>query len=332
MTPRAWSLILALSALWGGSFFFVGVAVREWPPLSIVLARVALGAAMLWAVVAWQGAPIRRDGPALRAHLGMGLLNNAIPFSLIVWAQGSLPSGVASIFNATTPLFAVLVAHLAGAERATWPRVLGVAMGFGGVAAMAGAAPLATPHLAALAMLAATFSYALASLWGRRLHRLGIAPLHAAAGQVTATSLMLAPLALMLEAPPWPGLATTGALLGLALFSTALGYIVYFKALEVAGPVNLMLVTLLIPVPSFALGAAFLGEALAVRHLVGLLGIAAGLAIIDGRLSRRRAAPPVAATPRRTATAPTAAGPMSAAPPPARPPEPPAPSPAPRPG
>ena len=300
MTLRAWTLLLALATVWAGSFFFVGVAVREWPPLSIVLARVSMGAAILWAIVAWHGAPVRRDGAALRAHLGMGLLNNAIPFSLIVWAQGSLPSGVAAIFNATTPLFGVLVAHLAGAEQATSARILGVLLGLGGVAAMAGADPGAAPPVAALAMVAATFSYALAGLWGRRFQALRIAPLHAAAGQVTASTLMLAPLVLLLESPPWPSATTAGALLGLALFSTVLGYILYFRVLELAGPVNLLLVTLILPVPSFLLGAAFLGESLAWQHVIGMAGITAGLAIIDGRLFRRRAARPNVPIPPRT--------------------------------
>ncbi len=287
LSARAWVLLIALSVLWGGSFFFVGVAVREWPPLSIVLGRVALAAAILWAIVAVQGAPVRRDGAALRAHLGMGLLNNAIPFSLIVWAQGSLASGVASIFNATTPLFGVLVAHLAGAERASLPRLLGVALGMAGVAVMAGADPSATPPLAALAMLAATMSYALAGVWGRRFRNLGIPTIQAAAGQTSVASLLLLPPVLLLESPGPPGPATLGALAGLATLSTVLGYILYFRLMEMAGPVNLLLVTLLIPITSFALGMLFLGETLEARHLIGMAGIAAGLAIIDGRLFRR---------------------------------------------
>lgn len=288
LSGRAWALLLLLSVLWGGSFFFVGVAVREWPPLSIVLARVACAAAMLWAIIAWRRDSPRCDGAALRAHAGMGLLNNAIPFSLIVWAQFSLPSGVAAIFNATTPLFGVLVAHLAASERATAARVAGVALGFLGVVVMVGADPLATPWPAAVAMLVATFSYALAGQWGRRFRQLGIVPLHAAAGQTSMATLLLLPLALWLEVPGVPGAATLGALLGLALFSTVLGYILYFRVLELAGPVNLLLVTLLIPVTSFGLGWAFLGETLAARHLLGMAGIAAGLALIDGRLLRRR--------------------------------------------
>lgn len=286
MTARAWAMLLALALLWGGSFFFVGVAVREWPPVAIVLARVGLAAVALWTAVAALGLPVRRDGLALRAHLGMGVLNNAIPFVLIVWAQGTLPSGAASILNATTPLWGVAVAHAAGVERASWNRAAGVAVGFLGVAWMVGADLLASPLPAVLAMLAATFSYALAGLWGRRFRALEIPPLVAAAGQTTATTLLLLP-ALLWVAAPMPGAATLGALAGLALLSTALAYWLYFRLLEAAGPVNLLLVTLVIPVFAILLGAGLLGEQLGRQHLAGMALIAAGLALIDGRLLKR---------------------------------------------
>ncbi len=295
MSRLAWTLLFALALLWGGSFFFVGVAVREWPPLMIVLARVGLAAIALWGVVLALRLELRRDGPALRAHLGMGLLNNALPFLLIVWAQspagGGLPSGVASILNATTPLWAVLLAHALGAERATALRVAGVVSGFLGVAAMLGGDLSEAPVAATLAMLAATFAYASAGLWGRRFKALGIPPLVAAAGQVSVASLLLLPLALWFHPPdtlPWPGQPVLGALLGLALFSTALAYLLYFRILDLAGPVNLMLVTLLIPVVAIALGVVALGESLGPRHGAGLALIALGLAMIDGRLFRRR--------------------------------------------
>lgn len=286
MNLRAWAMLLALALLWGGSFFFVGLAVREWPPVAIVLARVGLAAAALWVLVAAMGLPVRRDGAALRAHLGMGVLNNAVPFLLIVWAQGTLPSGAASILNATTPLWGVAVAHVAGVERASWNRVAGVAVGFLGVAWMVGADLLASPLPAVLAMLAATFSYALAGLWGRRFRELEIPPLVAASGQVTATTLLLLP-ALLWISVPVPGAATAAALVGLALLSTALAYVLYFLLLALAGPVNLLLVTLVIPVFAILLGAAVLGERLGMPHLVGMGMIAAGLALIDGRWLRR---------------------------------------------
>ncbi|WP_421990804.1 DMT family transporter [Roseococcus sp.] len=286
MNSRAWAMLLALALLWGGSFFFVGVAVREWPPVAIVLARVGLAAAALWVVVAVMALPVRRDGVALRAHLGMGVLNNGIPFLLIVWAQGSLPSGAASILNATTPLWGVAVAHVSGVERASWNRAAGVAVGFLGVAWMVGADLLASPLPAVLAMLAATFSYALAGLWGRRFRALEIPPLVASAGQTTSSTLLLLP-ALFWVSAPMPGTGTILALVGLALLSTALAYVLYFRLLALAGPVNLLLVTLVIPAFAILLGAAALGERLGTQHLVGMGMIAAGLALIDGRLLRR---------------------------------------------
>lgn len=287
MGRQAWILLWMLALLWGGSFFFVGVAVREWPPLMIVLARVGLAAIALWAVLAVLRLPLRRDGPALRAHLGMGVLNNAIPFVLIVWAQGHLPSGVAAIFNATTPLWGVVLAHAMSAERATAPRLAGVLTGFAGVAVMVGMDPLTAPWPAVCAMLIATFAYGLAGLWGRRFKALGIPPIAAAAGQTSASTLLLLPLVLWFN-PPWllplPSLAVAAALAGLALLSTALAYLLYFRILDLAGPVNLLLVTLIIPVVAIALGAAFLGERLGVQHLAGVALIAAGFALIDGRL------------------------------------------------
>jgi drug/metabolite transporter (DMT)-like permease len=223
----------------------------------------------------------------IRAHLGMGLLNNVLPFTLIVWAQASVPSGVAAIFNATTPFWGVLLAHLAGAERASWTRVLGVAIGFGGVAAMVGADPFATPWPAVVAMLAATCSYGLAGIWGRRLRALGIAPLVAAGGQTLVSTLVLLPVVLLGAVPPVPGAATVWALVGLALLSTALAYVLYFRVLEIAGPVNLLLVTLIIPAFAAVMGWAVLGERLGWPHAVGMGLIALGLSVMDGRVWRR---------------------------------------------
>jgi drug/metabolite transporter (DMT)-like permease len=291
LSARAWGLLVLLALLWGGTFLFVGVAVREWPPLAIVFARVALAALALWAMVAAWRLPLRRDGAALMAHLGMGVLNNLLPFLLIVWAQGSLAAGAASIFNATTPLWAVLLAHLAGAERATPRRLAGVLTGFAGVAVMAGVNPLESPPAAVAAMLAATFCYGLAGLWGRRFKALGIPPLVAAAGQTSAATLLLLPALLVLAPPlalPAPSLATAASLVALALLSTALAYRLYFRILDLAGPVNLLLVTLIIPVFAAAFGALLLGERLGAEHAAGMGLIAAGLALIDGRLLRRR--------------------------------------------
>lgn len=294
MGAREWAMLIALSVLWGGSFFFVGVAVREVPPLSLVLARVGIAALALWAVLAVSGARMPVVPGLWAAFLGMGLLNNALPFALIVWGQQHIASGLAAILNATTPLFTVLVAHLLTAdERLTPAKAAGVAMGLLGVAVMLGTELLGGLGLgvaAQLACLAAALSYALAGVFGRRFRRMGVPPLASAAGQVTASSLILLPLALVVD-QPWglatPGAASWAAVLGLGLLSTALAYVLYFRILAVAGATNLALVTFLVPVSAILLGALVLGERLEIRHFGGMALIGAGLALMDGRLLRR---------------------------------------------
>jgi drug/metabolite transporter (DMT)-like permease len=290
MSALAWSLLIALSVLWGGSFFFVAVAVAEIPPLTLVVLRVGIAAGLLWAALPLLGVAPPRGARAWGAIAVMAVLNNIIPFTLIVWAQQTLPSGLAAILNATTPLWTVLVAHaLTAEERATPGRVAGVALGFGGVAAMMGPdvwGGAAAAGLATLAMLAATLSYAFAGIWGRRFRAAGVAPMQAAVGQVSIAALALAPVALAIDAP-WrlaaPSAGAIGAVLGLAALSTALAYVLYFRILALAGAVNLALVTFLIPVSAVLLGTLFLGESLAPRHLAGMALIGLGLAAIDGR-------------------------------------------------
>jgi drug/metabolite transporter (DMT)-like permease len=293
MTSREWGLLLLLSLVWGGSFFFVGVAVKELPPLTIVAARVTIAASLLWLT-----APLTRLAPQrMLDHIAplalMGLLNNAIPFVLIVSGQTRLASGLAAILNASTPIFTVVAAHfLTENEKLNPRRLAGALFGLIGVATMMGAdlAQGMTTHLAAeFAILGAAVSYALASIYGRRFRSLGLAPIDVATGQVTASSLMLLPLALLVDRPwslPAPSLAVIAAVVAIAALSTALGYIVYFRILAGAGATNVVLVTLLAPVSSILLGALFLGERLAPRHFLGLGIIAIGLGLIDGRLAR----------------------------------------------
>ena len=294
MAAREWGLLLALSVLWGGSFFFVGVAVRELPTFTIVALRVGLAALALLLVARLSGLAMPAERDAWRAFLGMGMLNNAVPFCLIVWGQGHIASGLASILNATTPLFTVLVAHaLTEDERLTVPRLAGVAVGFAGVVLMVGPDALrgfGSDVLAQLACLAAALSYAFAGVYGRRFRRLGLAPLQTAAGQLTASSLVLAPIALLVDRPwtlPMPGAATWAAMAGLAIVSTAIAYILYFRILARSGATNVLLVTFLVPGSAILLGALVLGERLAMRHFVGIALIGLGLAAIDGRLLAR---------------------------------------------
>lgn len=293
MTPFEWGMLLLLSLFWGGSFFFVGVAVKELPPLTIVALRVSLAALILLLCAPALGVVLPRRREVLMAFLGMGLLNNAVPFCLIVWGQTQLASGLASILNATTPLFTVLAGHfLSEDDRLTPLRLSGALCGLLGVAAMIGPQLIdgfGGGVLAELAILGAAVSYALASLFGRRFHRMGVAPIATATGQVTASSLMLIPMALLIDRP-WslalPGAATFVAIGAIASLSTAFAYILYFRILAGAGATNVVLVTLLAPVSSILLGALFLHERLEPRHFVGLALIGLGLACIDGRLFR----------------------------------------------
>jgi drug/metabolite transporter (DMT)-like permease len=301
MTSLDWALLLSLSVLWGGSFFFVGIAVKELPPLTIVLLRVALAAIALHVVVLVMGVRLPATRETWRAFFAMGLLNNVVPFILIVWGQTHIASGLAAILNATTPLFTVIVAHFFTAdEKVTGGRLFGVVAGFVGVAIMVGWAALQAfggELLAQLAILLAAVSYAFAGVFGRRFGAMGIAPLTSATGQVRAASLVLTPLALIADRPwtlPWPSTSSIGALVGLALLSTALAYILYFRILASAGATNLVLVTLLIPVSAILLGVLFLGETLQAKHILGMALIGVGLAAVDcrpWRVARRWIAP-----------------------------------------
>lgn len=293
MTAGEWGLLIALSLLWGGSFLFNGILVRELPTLTIVSARVALAALALWTVVRLSGHAIPRSREVWLAFLGMGVLNNIIPFSLIVWGQTHIASGLASILNATTPLFAVIAAHLLTPdEKMTRGRLAGVVVGFLGVALMIGPSVLSdlgSNLLAQLAVLGGAVSYSIAGIFGRRFRRMGLPPLLPAAGQVTASAALMLPVALIVD-KPWtlamPSMEAWAALFGLAFLATALAYVIFFRILATAGATNLMLVTFLIPVSAILLGALVLGEVLAPKHFAGMALIAVGLAAIDGRLLR----------------------------------------------
>jgi drug/metabolite transporter (DMT)-like permease len=218
----------------------------------------------------------------------MGALNNLLPFSLIFWGQTQIASGLASILNSTTPLFTVVLAHFfTRDERLTTNRLTGVLFGLLGVAVMLGPDALYGLHanmLAQIAVLGAAICYAFAGIFGRRFR--GAPPLVTAAGQVGATSVMMLPIVLIADRPwtlPMPSLQTFGAVVALALLSTALAYVIYFRILAVAGATNLLLVTFLIPVSALLLGMSILGERLDLRHFGGMALIAFGLAAIDGR-------------------------------------------------
>ena len=281
-------LLLGLSVLWGGSFFFNAVALADLPTLTVVFARVAIAAAALWIVLASSGRAVFAHLSLWPAFLIMGTLNNVVPFTLIVWGQTRIGSGLASILNATTPLFTVVLAHwLTCDERLSAARLAGVLAGLAGVAVMIGADALAELGLevaAQLAVLAAALSYACAAIFGRRFR--STPPMVTAAGQLSASTLLLLPLVWAIDHPASlapPSMTTWGAIVGLGLLSTALAYVIYFRILATAGATNLLLVTFLIPVSAVLLGSGILGEVLEPRQALGMALIGVGLAAIDGR-------------------------------------------------
>lgn len=294
MPLRAWGMLLALSGLWGGSFLFNRVAVAEIPTLEVVFGRIALATLALLLAARLSGVALPRGRTAWRDYAVMGLLNNIVPFCLIVWGQKTLGAGLASILNATTPIFGVIVAHLFTTDdRATPAKGVGVALAFAGVAVLVGLDALAGlgDHLVAeLACLGAAVSYGFSALWSRRFR--GRPPLATASGQLVCSSLMLAPVLLLLD-PPWahslPSPAALGAVMALALLSTGVAYVLFFRLNTLVGPTNTILVTFLIPPSAALLGWLVLGETLAPRHVAGMVLIGAGLAAIDGRLARNLA-------------------------------------------
>ena len=292
MALRVWIWLLALSVLWGGSFFFAKVAIGELGPLTVVFARVGLAALALNIVVVMTGASLFRPGAPWSAYFGMGLLNNVLPFSLIFWGQTEIASGLASILNATTPLFTLIVAHaLTRDEKINRTKVLALLAGLAGVTILVGPNALAGDSglWGQLACLGAALSYAFAGVYGRRFRSLGVKPLEAAAGQVTASAVLILPIMLIVERP-WllpsaPTAAVWAALAGLALLSTALAYVLYFRILAAAGATNLLLVTFLIPITAILLGSIVLGEQLEPRHFAGMALVGVGLTLIDGRIT-----------------------------------------------
>ena len=294
MTLRDWALLFLLSILWGGSFFFAAVAVRELPPLTVVALRTGIAALVLIAVLRLRDEPLPFAKGAVAAFCVMGLLNNLLPFSLLFWAQTTIPSGLASILNATTPIFAIVVAHvLLADERLAMNKAVGILFGFLGVVVLLGGDVLKGADIATLGMLAclgAAVAYGFAGVYGRRFKAMALSATQVAFGQLAATTVMMLPIVALFDspwelAPPsWPVVASV---LALAIVSTALAYVIFFRILASAGAVNVALVTLLVPVSAILLGSLILDEELALRHYAGMALIGLGLLAIDGRLAGR---------------------------------------------
>ncbi len=280
-----------LALIWGGSFLAIRVALDEVGVFHSVAWRVAPAALALWIWVIVRRIPVPREARIWGAFLVMGILNNVIPFTAMAWAQLYIETGLTSILNATTAIFATVLAAMAFAdERLSLRKTVGVTLGFAGVVAAIGAEALTGldfRSLAQIAVLVGTLSYAFATLWARA--RLGgLRPEVAAAGMLSASALIMVPLAIVVEGPPSFALqADTWAAIGYyALISTALAYLLYYRVLAMAGSANLSFVTLMIPPVAIALGAFARGETLAPSAYLGLGLLALGIAFLDGRLPK----------------------------------------------
>lgn len=297
MTPLTWSLLALLGLIWGASFFFGRIAVQHVPAFTLVFLRVSIAALALHLFVRGRFDIYAQLAARWRAFLVLGLINNAIPHSLIFLGQTQIGAGLASILNATTPIWTVLIAHVLTEDEKLSPRKLGgTALGLAGTIFLIG--PSALGHLGAtsggiplwalILPLGAAISYGFAGIYGRRFRAL--APPVTAAGQLTASSLIMLPVSLLTD-HPWtltmPPLTTILAILALALISTAYGYILFFRIMARAGATNTSLVTLLVPPSALLFGLVFLGERLDATDIGGMTLIAAGLIVLDGRILAR---------------------------------------------
>lgn len=282
-------MLLLLAAVWGGSFFFAEVALSEVPPLTITLHRVVWAVPILAVIVFLNGIALPRSLSVWGAYLVMGSLNNAIPFSLIFWGQTQIESGLASILNGTTAIFAAVVAALLLVdEPLTAKKIFGAALGIAGVAFIMGPSALTDfnpSNLAQLAILGATLSYSFAGVWGKTALA-DQTPLMNALGMLVGSTVLMMPIVLVFDGPPNLELSASvwGALLGIAALSTALAYVLYFAILVRAGTANLLLVTLLIPPFAIGLGVLFLGEKMGPDAWIGFAIIVLGFAVTDGRI------------------------------------------------
>jgi drug/metabolite transporter (DMT)-like permease len=251
MSASDWGQLLLLGFLWGGSFFFARIAVAEIPPLALVLYRVSIATLVLHLWLWMHGisfAPVlARSG----AFLCLALLNNVIPFSLIFTGQTEIGAGLASVLYATTPLWTILVANLLTAdEKLSTTKLVGVGLGIAGAGVMIGPdlmSNLGGPAWAKLAVIGAAVSYAFAVVYAKRFK--DIKPSVVATGQLTASTILMVPIVLL---PYRPGEIVTSsipiwtAVWVLAVFTTALAFILYFNIIASAGATNASLVTLLV--------------------------------------------------------------------------------------
>lgn len=282
-----WGMLLLLSVIWGGSYLFVGIAVKDLSPLVIVWARVVLAAAALLPFHVMLVGALPKDRAAWTAIVGLSILNNVIPFTLIVTGQTMIASGLASVINATSPLFGVAFIAAAGLDPLIPRKLLGILIGIAGVAVLKGGSLFAenSQSLGILLCLGAAASYGVGSLWARMKLK-NTPPLSMATGQLLVSSAIMTVLAFSFGNPAQlidASRESWAALLGLSLLSTSFAYILFFRVVARSGPANVLLVTMIIPVSAIAMGFAVLGETLDRMEILGTVIIMLALVVIDGR-------------------------------------------------
>jgi drug/metabolite transporter (DMT)-like permease len=291
MRATDWLLLVLLSVLWGSTYLFIAYALQEVPPLTLAFLRVALAALALAPLALAFGYGVPATAGEWRPYILLAVVNNVIPFTLMIYAQTQIAGSLAAVLNATTPLLTLVLFRLFAGEALTRAKLAGVTLGIAGVAILVGPAALTSDTSSVVGMvcvLGASLSYAVSALFMRGLR--DIPPLLSSGVQLTCASVMLLPIAAAADrfwTLPVPGLRAISAVLAFALLSTALAYIVFFRLNATAGPSNVVLVTLLIPVTAAVLGVLVLDETLAANQIAGALVIAAGLVLIDGRLLAR---------------------------------------------
>jgi drug/metabolite transporter (DMT)-like permease len=282
-------MLIALAAIWGSSFMFIKVAVRHVEPATLVFGRLVFAVATLAVLLPFRLAPralLRAVGAAFWPLVAMAILNGSVPFWLLSWGETRIGSGLAALIQAATPLFtAVFAFWFVHTERVSGLRLVGVLIGFVGVALLVGVTPSGS-LLAAIAVLASAASYAGAALCGS--WRLGTtSPLVIAFGTSALAALISAPAGLAQLPGRWPGWEAVGSIAVLGVLGLGVGYILYFGIITGAGAARAVLVTYLVPPMALVYGAAILGESIGVSDVAGLALILGGVALGTGNVRVR---------------------------------------------
>jgi drug/metabolite transporter (DMT)-like permease len=286
-------MLLTLAAIWGASFMFIKIGVRELAPATLICFRLGLGALTLLPVALAAVGPreLWRELRAAAVPLAIvGLLNSALPISLLAWGEKRIDSGLAAVIQASAPLFTALLAlRFSREEVVSGSRLVGLLVGFGGVALLVGAQP-SGDILSALAITFTAFCYAVAALYSARALA-HVQPLVTAFGALGFATLMLLPFAIVQPPDSVPGWKVTGSLLALGVVGTGLAYLLYYALLAGAGASRSILITYLVPAIALAYGAVLLDEPVTVAGLAGLALVLGGVALGTGvvRLARARA-------------------------------------------